>query len=100
MSSPVDPAPVGRTVIGFHLFTPVEADDYRDFQKMLDCPQSDQGIGYNAALLVELFIALWFVSWIADLVLSRYWKPYRRANLQTRYALNSKLRNNDAVTSK
>jgi hypothetical protein len=85
MASPSSPVPVQNVPPPpFHIPTPTEIQNFRDFQRMLDCPQSNQGIGFNAALLIELFVGLWFVSWIAELVLSRKWKVFRHANVQTR----------------
>eukprot|EP01122_Echinamoeba_exundans_P009505 TRINITY_DN3391_c0_g1_i1.p1 TRINITY_DN3391_c0_g1~~TRINITY_DN3391_c0_g1_i1.p1 ORF type:complete len:609 (-),score=109.36 TRINITY_DN3391_c0_g1_i1:135-1865(-) len=85
MASPSSPVPIQNVPPPpFHIPTPTEIQQYRDFQRMLDCPQSNQSIGFNAALLIELFVALWFVSWVAELVLSRKWKVFRHANVQTR----------------
>lgn len=66
--------------------TPLEAQNFADLKDILDRPQSNQGLGFNALLFIELFVALWFVTWVAELVLSRKWKVFRHSNVQSRHA--------------
>ena len=58
-----------------------------DIKEMLECPQTNQNLGFYAHVLIEVFVGLWFASWVAELILSRYWTPFRRANVATRYEI-------------
>lgn len=64
--------------------TPYQIDVISDLREMFEHPLSGHGLGWYANVLIEMFVALWLISWVMDIIFWKWWEKYQKMSILTR----------------